>query len=103
MRDHEAAVESRRGYKEFRQTTLTGNQSVYSSFRDVCEFGHGDRQGIHRDGDRLSVEVAGGDDHVLVREDVRIVRRAVDLVLDHRLDVADAVLDRAVYLRDAAE
>ena len=49
------------------------------------------------------MEVAGGDDHILVREDVRIVRRAVDLVLDHRLDVADAVLDRAVYLRDAAE
>ena len=49
------------------------------------------------------MEVAGGDDHVLVREDVRVVRGGIDLVLDHRLDIHDVVLHGAVDLRDAAE
>ena len=49
------------------------------------------------------MEVAGRDDHVFVREDVRIVGSRIDLALDHRFDIADIVLYGTVYLWDASE
>ncbi len=49
------------------------------------------------------MEIPRGNNHILVREDVRVVRSTVYLGLDHALHIADAVFHRAVHLRDAAE
>ena len=49
------------------------------------------------------MEVAGGDDLILVGEDGRVVGRAVDLCHEHALHVRDGILRRTVYLRHAAE
>ena len=79
------------------------DELISASLRDTCEFAHGNGQRVHGNGDGLSMEVAGRDDHVLVRENVGIVRGGVDFVLQHGLHIRDIVLHGAVYLRDAAE
>ena len=79
------------------------DELVSSSFRDTCEFAHGDGQGVHGNGDGFSVEVTGRDNHVLVRENIGIVRGGVNLILNHGLNVHNVVFYRAVHLRNAAE
>ena len=49
------------------------------------------------------MEVSGRNDHVLIREHVRIVGRAVDFIADYRLHVTDIVLHGTMNLRYAAE
>ena len=103
LRNHEAAVEAGLRHQVLGQAPEPVNELVSSSFRDTCQFAHGDGQRVHGNGDRLSVEVSGRYHHVLVREDIGIVRGRVNLVLNHGLHIQDVVLDGPVYLRDAAE
>ena len=49
------------------------------------------------------MEVTCGNYHVLVREDVGVVRGTVNLVFNYGTHIVDVVLYGAVYLRDAAE
>ena len=103
LRDHESAVQAGACDEIFGQAAQAVDQLVGPPLGDRSELGHGDSERVHGDGDRLAVEIAGRDDHVLVREDVRVVGGRVDFVLDHGLDIQDVVFDCAVDLRDAAE
>ena len=49
------------------------------------------------------MEVSCRDDHILVRENVRVVGGTVDLIADDRFHISDVVFHGSVYLRDAAE
>ena len=72
-----------------------------------------DLQQIHGDRDRLTVEVAAGDDVpasccnrvgvniCAVGEDQRVVGRGIDLDLEHSPDVGERIGHRAVDLRNA--
>ena len=103
--------------EERRQARRVGRRSscAMRRSRDRAELGHGDRQQVHRQRDRLAVEVAAGDrlaaagrgarriDVRAVGEDERVVGRGVDLELEHAPHVGQRVRDRAVDLRHAAD
>ena len=103
LRNHKAAVQPGVRHEEFGQFARPGDQFVGATLGDVAQLGQGDRQEIHRQSDRLSVEIARRDDHVLLGEDRRIVRRGVDFRGQHALHIVDRVLRGSVNLRHAAE
>ena len=103
LRNHKAAVEAGRSHQVLRKAAETVDELEGAALRDAGQFAHSDGQGIHRNGDGLSVEVAGRYHHILVREDIGVVRGGIDLVLDDGLDIHNIVFHRSVHLRDAAE
>ena len=103
LRNHEAAVEAGLGDEERGQAAFGVDELVGAAFADGAEFGHGDGQEVEHHGEGLAVEVAAGDDHVLVGQHDGVVGGGVDFGLDDGLHVADGVLGGAVHLRGAAE
>jgi len=103
LRDHETAVQPRVGDQELRKFPGARNQFIGAPLGDVAQLGEGYGEEIHRQRDRLAVEIPRRDDHVLVGEDRRVVGGAVDLGRQYALDIVDGVLRSPVHLGDAAE
>ena len=103
LRNHEAGVQSRVGHQEFGQAAQAHDELCHAPFGDVAQFGQGDAQVVVDQREGLAVEVAAGDDEVLIGEDGGIVRHRVDFRQQHRGRVADGILGGAVHLRHAAE
>ena len=103
LRNHETAVQTRTCHEEARQTACAADELVDAAFGDIREFAHGYREEVHRHRYRFAVEVAGRDDEVFVRTNGRVVSCRVHLDVNHRVDICDGVLHRAVNLRNTSE
>ena len=101
--DHEAAVEAGLSDEEAWEAAFGVDELVGASFADAAEFGEGDGEEVEGHGEGFAVEVAAGDDEVVVGEDDGVVGGGVDLGLDDGGDVGDGVLGCAVDLGCAAE
>ena len=105
LRDHEPGVEPALLDEERRQPVRQArvHEPLHTPLGDARQLGDRHRKGVEREGERLAVEVAGGDDLVLVDEHERVVGRRVQLDGDRRLRVREEVAARAVHLRGAAQ
>ncbi len=103
LRNHEAAVEAGLGDEEGGEASLGVDELVGASFADGAEFGDGDGEEVEDHGEGFAVEVAAGDDHILVGEDDGVVGGGVDFGLDDATNVGYGVLGGTVDLRGAAE
>ena len=104
LRNHEPGVQSRIGNQEFGDVAAVArNQAVGAAFGNASQFRHGDGEEVHYQCQGLPVEVASGDNQVILHEDGRVVRYGVDFAFHDGCHVHDAVFAGAVYLRHAAE
>ena len=103
LRNHETAVQARLLDQEARQFPLASNQLVGTAFGNIAQFGHGDAQEILSQGQRLAVEVAGGNNQILVRENRRVVGHGIDFLERNPAHVFNGIFRSSVNLRDAAE
>ena len=105
LRNHEPgvepAVDREEGGQPLGQRRV--DHALGAPLGDGRQLGHGHRQRVERERDRLAVEVPVGDEHVVVDEHERVVGRGVQLGRDHVVDVVEQVADGAVHLRRATE
>ena len=109
MSDHESRVEASAlllGEERVESAQRRIHQPLDATLRDVRDLVDGDGQIVQRLGGILAVEVASGDDHrlaVVVAEDHRIVRRAVQLGGENAAYKGQRVVHNAVHLRSASQ
>ena len=105
LRDHEAAVEAAVGREEGGQAVgeVRVDEPLEAPLGDARELGGGHRERVERERERLPVEVAVRDEHLVVDEHERVVGGGVQLDGDGVLRVLEEVAAGAVHLRRAAE
>ena len=103
--NHEPAVQPTVGREERRQPVgqIRVHEAFDTALGDRCEFGDRHRHHVERERERLPVEVAVGDERLLLDEHERIVRRRVQLHRDRVVDVVEEIARRPVHLRRAAK
>lgn len=77
--NHEAGVESGISYQECWQTAQATDELIGPAFADITELSQGNRKIVQWQGKRLSMEVAGRNDEVFIRENSWIVGHRIDL------------------------
>ena len=103
--EHEPAVQSALGDEERRQSVRERGieQSIETTLADAGEPHRRGGERVHRDRDRLTVEVAPRHDVAVLRQHDRVVRDGVQLDLEDAAREREHVAGRSVDLRGAAE
>ena len=105
LADHVAGVQAPVGSQKGGQAVRKGgvHHALQAALGDGAELRRGDAQKIHDQGHRLPMEVAAGDDGLVLREEDGVVGDGVHLRLQDAAHVGDGIPHGPVDLGDAAD
>ncbi len=105
LHDHKAGVDAGLGGEEGGQAVGQGgvDHPLGAALGGVGNLRAGDAQSVEGDGHGLAVEVAAGDDRLVLQEDQGVVGDGVELDLHLIPDIVQGVPDGAVKLGDAPQ